>query len=61
MIWTLVLTGAVIVLALNPLGLRTRLIGRLRKAFGRAAEYILGAAIVVLLIVFAIMTVPQLR
>ena len=61
MIWTLLLTAAVIVLALNPFGLRTRLVGRLRKAFGRAADYMLGAAVIILLLVFAILSVPQLR
>lgn len=61
MIWSVLLTAAIVFAVLNPFGLRDRAMASARRALGRAANLILGTAFLVVILIMLILSIPHFR
>lgn len=61
MIWTLLITALVAIAAFDLFGLRTKVLGAAREAFGALAVKVLGLAFFLVLAGMLVLAIPQLR
>lgn len=61
MIWSILLTALVVIVVLNPFGLRDRVLQAARSALGRATNFVLGAAFLAVVVLMLVLSIPHFR